>query len=289
MATTVNYRFVVKRDTAANFAIANTLLLQGEWALEVDTLQMKMGDGTTPWNSLAYFTLDGGGAKIPTALIPAQIPGLAYWFDASIIALPAGSAIMQMPSPDPYRQLNYALADSGPTSSIAIAAAQLNALNVAQLSAASSGNGTLGFSYTLAQGTILFVANPTSGDLIGGKATAAANIEYDATNHKWSFASTNVAVIGSGSNASAPLSTWKQANVSWNTTTWAWRTSSAADTSGSASISITTPTNALFYQGSTVNTNNLSGKVAEVIAFVRKLTLTEIQGVEAYFLAKWGV
>lgn len=51
-------RFVVKRDTAANFTSANTLLLQGEWALELDTGKMKMGDGSTAWNSLPYKTLD---------------------------------------------------------------------------------------------------------------------------------------------------------------------------------------------------------------------------------------
>jgi hypothetical protein len=54
--TTVNYRFVVKRDTAASFTAANTLLLQGEWALETDTGKFKMGDGVTAWNSLAYVT-----------------------------------------------------------------------------------------------------------------------------------------------------------------------------------------------------------------------------------------
>jgi len=53
----VPYRFVVKRDTAANFTSANTLLLAGEWALELDTGKMKMGDGTTAWNSLPYKTL----------------------------------------------------------------------------------------------------------------------------------------------------------------------------------------------------------------------------------------
>lgn len=55
MATTIDYRFVVKRDLAANFTAANTLLLQGEFALETDTNMLKMGDGSTPWNTLAYW------------------------------------------------------------------------------------------------------------------------------------------------------------------------------------------------------------------------------------------
>lgn len=54
MSETIYYRFVVKRDAAAAFTAANTLLLQGEWALELDTGFMKMGDGVTAWNDLAY-------------------------------------------------------------------------------------------------------------------------------------------------------------------------------------------------------------------------------------------
>lgn len=47
-------RFRVKRDTAASFTSANTLLLDGEFALETDTRKMKLGDGVTTWNMLAY-------------------------------------------------------------------------------------------------------------------------------------------------------------------------------------------------------------------------------------------
>lgn len=47
-------RFRVKRDTAANFTAANTLLLEGEFALETDTRKLKIGDGSTAWNDLDY-------------------------------------------------------------------------------------------------------------------------------------------------------------------------------------------------------------------------------------------
>lgn len=56
--TTIPYRFVVKRDTAANFTAANTLLLKGEWALETDTKRLKIGDGTTAWSALPYMVPD---------------------------------------------------------------------------------------------------------------------------------------------------------------------------------------------------------------------------------------
>jgi trimeric autotransporter adhesin len=50
----IPYRFRVKRDTAANFTAANTLLLSGEFGLETDTRKLKIGDGVTAWNSLPY-------------------------------------------------------------------------------------------------------------------------------------------------------------------------------------------------------------------------------------------
>lgn len=57
------YRFLVKRATAANFTAANTLLLSGEFGLETDTRRLKMGDGVTAWNTLAYV----GAGKIDLA------------------------------------------------------------------------------------------------------------------------------------------------------------------------------------------------------------------------------
>jgi hypothetical protein len=51
----IPYRFRIKRDTAANFAAANTLLLEGEFGLELDTGKLKIGDGVTAWNSLGYY------------------------------------------------------------------------------------------------------------------------------------------------------------------------------------------------------------------------------------------
>jgi len=46
----------VRRDTAANWTSANTVLSDGEMGYETDTGYMKIGDGATAWSSLAYFT-----------------------------------------------------------------------------------------------------------------------------------------------------------------------------------------------------------------------------------------
>lgn len=54
MADVIDYRFVVRRGLAAAWTTKNEVLFAGEFGLETDTKRMKMGDGTTAWNSLQY-------------------------------------------------------------------------------------------------------------------------------------------------------------------------------------------------------------------------------------------
>jgi hypothetical protein len=49
----------LRRDTAANWTSANPTLASGEFGLETDTDQFKVGDGTTAWTSLAYGGIQG--------------------------------------------------------------------------------------------------------------------------------------------------------------------------------------------------------------------------------------
>jgi hypothetical protein len=44
----------VRKGTAAQWLLANPVLLQGEWGLETDTKFLKIGDGTTAWAVLTY-------------------------------------------------------------------------------------------------------------------------------------------------------------------------------------------------------------------------------------------
>jgi hypothetical protein len=48
-------RMLQRRGTASQWTSANTVLAAGEFGVETDTGQFKIGDGTTGWNSLAYF------------------------------------------------------------------------------------------------------------------------------------------------------------------------------------------------------------------------------------------
>ena len=47
----------LRRDTAANFTSKNPVLGVGEPAYETDTKKLKIGDGTTAYNSLGYFSM----------------------------------------------------------------------------------------------------------------------------------------------------------------------------------------------------------------------------------------
>lgn len=47
-------RILIRRDTAANWTSTNPTLAAGELGGETDTGKVKLGDGATAWNSLAY-------------------------------------------------------------------------------------------------------------------------------------------------------------------------------------------------------------------------------------------
>jgi len=50
----------LRRDTASNWTSSNPTLAQGEMGIETDTIKLKIGDGTTAWTSLGYYTTTVG-------------------------------------------------------------------------------------------------------------------------------------------------------------------------------------------------------------------------------------
>jgi hypothetical protein len=50
----------LRRGTASQWTAANTLLAEGEIGLETDTNKIKIGDGSTVWTSLAYYSAGSG-------------------------------------------------------------------------------------------------------------------------------------------------------------------------------------------------------------------------------------
>jgi hypothetical protein len=49
----------IRRDTAANWTSTNPTLSQGEIGFETDTYKIKIGNGSSAWDGLAYFTAAG--------------------------------------------------------------------------------------------------------------------------------------------------------------------------------------------------------------------------------------
>jgi hypothetical protein len=63
----------IRRDTSTNWTSANPILAQGEMGLETNTNKVKIGDGSSVWNSLSYF----GGAGALASLSDVSFTSLA--------------------------------------------------------------------------------------------------------------------------------------------------------------------------------------------------------------------
>lgn len=55
---TAGVRIQLRRDTAANWSAVNPVLHSGELGVETDTGYAKLGDGSTAWATLRYWTPD---------------------------------------------------------------------------------------------------------------------------------------------------------------------------------------------------------------------------------------
>ena len=70
-------RILIRRDTASAWTAANPTLASGELGGETDTGKLKLGDGSTAWNSLAYqagVTSVNGSTGVVTGLAPTADP-----------------------------------------------------------------------------------------------------------------------------------------------------------------------------------------------------------------------
>ena len=61
LQNTVQARLVLRNDSSENWAEKNPVLLAGEPGYSLDQKVLKIGDGTTPWNSLPMISGEGGG------------------------------------------------------------------------------------------------------------------------------------------------------------------------------------------------------------------------------------
>ena len=54
-------RLQLRGDTLANWTSVNPILASREFAVETDTLKVKVGDGVNTWSGLPYFTQGASG------------------------------------------------------------------------------------------------------------------------------------------------------------------------------------------------------------------------------------
>jgi len=66
----VNNLIQLRRGTAAEWTSADPTLSAGEVGAETDTLQFKIGDGSTAWTSLAYSTDWSKLENVPSTFTP---------------------------------------------------------------------------------------------------------------------------------------------------------------------------------------------------------------------------
>lgn len=67
----------VRRGTASEWRVANSVLSAGEWGFETDTKRYKIGDGTTIWNSLSYASI------LPSSNDLSGVSGIGISFTAN--------------------------------------------------------------------------------------------------------------------------------------------------------------------------------------------------------------
>lgn len=104
----INGTFQFRRGTAAQWTSANPTLAAGELALETDTSKIKIGDGTTAWNSLSYGGITGaqgpqgipGNAQVQVTLDFGTVPVRSKAFSISDGSVTTSSKIIMAPSAD---------------------------------------------------------------------------------------------------------------------------------------------------------------------------------------------
>jgi hypothetical protein len=105
----------LRRGTAAAWTAANPILAQGELAMETDTLKFKVGNGTTAWNSLSYFTTGATGPTGPTGSTGATGPANSLAIGTVTTGASGSSAAATITGTAPSQTLNLTI-PQGPAS-----------------------------------------------------------------------------------------------------------------------------------------------------------------------------
>jgi hypothetical protein len=178
----------LRRGTASQWTTANTLLAQGEIGLETDTSKLKLGDGSTLWNSLSYFSA-GSGVTAVTATSPvASSGGLT-----PVISLSSGYG--DTLNPYASKTANFVLAAPNGSAGVptfrAVVAADIPTLN----------QNTTGSAATLTTGRTLAITGDlayTSTSFDGSANVTAAGTLATVNTNVGSFTNATLTVNGKG-------------------------------------------------------------------------------------------
>ena len=175
---TIPARIVIRRDNAANWTAQNPTLLSGEWGLETDTRKLKIGNGTSAWNALDYYSTGGGGSatdlSVGTRTATTMVIASSSGVDATLPAATTSQAGLMTAAS--LALLNSAIqpSDLGPYLSEAEAAELYQAIGSAQPSLVPVRNTSGG---SLAIGTVVRITGST-----GARPTvSAADASEEAT------------------------------------------------------------------------------------------------------------
>ena len=97
-------RIRLRRGTAVQWTDANPVLALGEPGYETDTSRVKIGDGTTAWNALAYFTTP----KSVTIAEPQPGDQFTLFFTEYPTTLSQVQAVVRGATPSVTYELRYA-------------------------------------------------------------------------------------------------------------------------------------------------------------------------------------
>jgi len=209
----------IRRDTASNWTSTNPTLASGELGFETDTEKLKLGDGSTAWTSLSYYTLATlGYAPLAGATFTGvlnatgglQLSGTSITADATELnvldGIPAGLTTTELGYVDGVTSsIQTQLDTKGTVSdlsdlSITSTAAELNKLDA------------------LSRGSILY-GNASGATTVLTKGTANQLLTSDGTDIAWQNAgAATVEVTDSTANTNFPIVFHNESNLLFDDT-----------------------------------------------------------------------
>jgi hypothetical protein len=178
-----------RRGTAAQWTSANPILSPGEIGFETDTNKFKIGNGTTRWVSLVYFTADAAGALedlidgAPGLLDTLNELAAAVGDDANFF-----STVTSNIATAKSEAISTASGDATTKANNAKSGAEATAASA--LSTHNSSTNVHGIANTALLATLTDVANAVSGAEVDQSALAGTGLLWDGVNDKFTIDTT---------------------------------------------------------------------------------------------------